>query len=284
MIKKNFSVVLASILSFSIHSAANAKLIWEDDYESYSSGVKLQKATNTPGAYAKNSGNGVLTDRSRARSGKQSIRAYVSRDTSRSPFRAETMPYGGINADVRSGLKLNEDLWYGFSVYIPKSHTPDNTRGETIAQWHGNVDKNGKPIPGMPQVTLRLSAGNWQLGILGGENNKKQKWFHVGKLPAVVRGQWHDIVFHFVWAKDNKGLVEMWLNGTQYINHSGVNVQPNETKASFFKYGVYKTSWRSNIDMGDADIRDREFWFDELRIARGHGDLRRTVDPAAYSD
>lgn len=287
MIKKYFRVVLIFVLFFSVHSVANAELIWWDDFESQKLGAAPSKKANGNGVFHTTLGNPGVVDNQHARRGQKSFRAYLNRDRSKLSFRTETVPRGGVD-DIRK-IPMGEEMWYGFSVYIPEDYVADFSATESIANWHGDNSVLPKKVirgDGFgANVSLLAKAGRWVVSVFYGEPGKrKQKWWS-SELPALSPGSWNDFVFHMKWRSDQSGLVEVWHNGTQYIKHKGKNTYIEEIKIPYFKFGAYKSSWRKAItyNPGDADIRFREYWFDEVRVARGKNGKKSDVDPATYS-
>ena len=109
------------------------------------------------------SGNAPQVQGSIVREGGRAIKSVVNRydTTAKTNYRTEVVPRGidivpGQEDDVWTGV----DMWYGFSVYLPASHTPD--RGfEIVAQWHDVPDPG--ELSRNPIIALFADEGRWTM-------------------------------------------------------------------------------------------------------------------------
>ena len=75
------------------------------------------------------SGNAPSVQGSIKRLGRYGMRSYLNRSTSAVSYRTEA------RAIVPDPI-VNQEYWYGFSIYLPDDYVPD-TVWEIVAQWHG---------------------------------------------------------------------------------------------------------------------------------------------------
>lgn len=249
------------LLSVGYNPIVNAGvLIFEDGFEDTAVGQPPD-----PSYWGKCSGNCLTATTERARSGQRSMKVNLNRLSDKSSYRTEAVPRG----PARNGIKEGDDVWYGFSIFIPADHAPDSLASETLAQWH-----HGGGSGGSPPLSLKLDDAQWNLrmrwssGQVNKDNDKQggKSW----NLGAYEPGRWTDWVFRIKWSTNTDGVLQIWKNGAQVVNHQGPNDYAN-SGASWLKMGVYKTVWRNNPSDGryDQNITERTFYLDEVRIARG---------------
>ena len=269
---------LLSMGNMSVAHAGARGIVFEDGFEN---GVVNKPPTKSwrDGRYwwGGCSGNCAQVSTDRAKTGKKSLKVYLNRYDSKSKYRTEAVPR------VKKKLKQGDDLWYRFSIYVPRDHVPDWSKGaETVAQWHHNGTGGG-----VPPLALFIEGSKWRIinrwssGEVGRGKGRPQgsKSYRVGE---IVRGRWVDWVFHVKWFNNNKGLLQVWKNGRQVVNRKGPNNYLEKTgKAPYLKLGIYKWVWKSPKNAGkryDASIFERTYYYDDVRIAVGTR-LAMVTDP-----
>ena len=264
-----FTAFVQGAVAFTIST-----LVFEDNFESHAVGSGPKDiATAT---WGKCSGNCPTVTTERSRKGSKAIKAYLSHFGSETSYRTELVPRGVI----RDGLKAGDELWYGISIFIPTTHMPDDRSNDIVAQWHHgistqNCSKGGGNPPikldvmnKIMRLTVRSSPGivNDCIGTV------TAKTYSLGEYKT---GVWQDFAFHIRWAylPSHNGILEVYRNGQLILTHKGPNNYANGDGASWLKFGLYKTAWRSqnndNLKRYDPRITTRTFYFDEFRVARG---------------
>jgi len=122
-----------------------------------------------------------------------------------------------------------------------------------LAQWHGANDFS-------PPVSLRYDGNTFSLSSatkIGPDFDIKTG------IPAVKEG-WNDFVFHVLWERDNKGLLEVWRRnsaGSFVKEFEKFNVNTiDHQNGVYFKWGIY-----SSTDDKGRD-RPRTVYIDNLVI------------------
>jgi hypothetical protein len=202
--------------------------------------------------------------------------------------RADPSPPGVLNASQRTELlrprltgwtrdhngpfKAGDEVWYGFSIYIPADwindapYTPGG--GEILHQLHEQPDGNNYARNRTSFLVLLAEAGNFRWVTRWDSCSAAEAcWKRTGieRTPSVYvgplrKGEWTDWVVHAKWSYGADGLLEIWRDGRKVGTQSGPN-NYNTHQPGFFKLGLYKWSWEN------TGIPERAAVYDNLRIA-----------------
>ncbi len=166
---------------------------------------------------------------------------------------------------------VGDEVWYGFSVYIPTSWTNDGSGNQStsIQQLHdtpdprpdGTIDwsKGRAPI-----LSFQFMGSNWMfVNMSGGPYPATPAW-HSWNGGAVAKGAWTRFVVHAKWYNDSRGVLQIWKNGTQVVNATGPNTLQNKLPA-YFKLGIHKWIWYTWATTPRVAV------FDAVRIAGAGG-------------
>ncbi len=173
--------------------------------------------------------------------------------------------------DANGPFGVGDEVWYGFSVYIPTTWTDDGTGNQStsIQQLHdtpdpdasGNIDwsKGRAPI-----LSFQFDGSNWMFVSMSGGPYPATPVWHSWNGGAVAKGAWTDFVVHAKWYNDSRGVLQIWKNGTQVVNATGPNTLENVLPA-YFKLGIHKWIWNT------PSVTSRTAYYDALRIAGAGG-------------
>lgn len=153
------------------------------------------------------------------REGDGSFRAEVkgSDPSSSSGYRSEFIP--PTNTRLKDG-------WYGYSVYLEDWKSCGGC-GEHIMQWHPD---NGS---GSAVLAIYTEKNSFHVRL---NPEGDQTAFTVKDGLPIQSNKWYDIVMHVVWSNDKtKGRIEMWIDGTKYIDYTGVTL--TMSSVPYFKVG-----------------------------------------------
>ena len=147
----------------------------------------------------------------------------------------------GHRAELRDPYNAHweEEVWYGFSSFVPAGHAPSPGVGLVLAQWHDQA-KLGDPS-GKPPIAVRYRDG--RLFVTGA-------WSKVASPDPEIRyefasvedfplGRWHDFVFRVFWSRRGTSEIEAWLDRAPLIDWRGPLGYENEEEGPYFKFGVY---------------------------------------------
>jgi hypothetical protein len=194
---------------------------------------------------------------------------------------------GSFRSEIAlSGVPLFSDYWYGFSIFIPGDWIDDPQDGDIVAQWHGSAGEDKKLFKvegdgkGRPPVALSLHGDEWQVAVnssaavvkdakdWAGYQSKRDQ-FHLGKFR---KGVWTDWVFHMRWSYKADGLLEVWQNGKQVLQHAGPNCY-NDPNGPYFKIGIYHPAWKDfegeKFNRQKVIIPRKVIFHDEVRVISG---------------
>lgn len=246
----------AAVVSFAIEAAViDAELLFVGDFEA--------PGDFTPGvAYSQFSSNvdtceydetcatdslAIVTSpvRGGTRAVKMTLKSTDTQETSGS--RSELQSTGMFEHT------LDEDFWYGFSIFVPDDWVLDPDDMKVVHQFHTKDNFGPSPIFG-----LRITGSEWRITqeLVEGESSTLL-WD-----GAVTRGEWVDWVWHVRWSTGATGEFRAWKNGAPVYSQTGQNLVDGTPNALHYqKFGLYGSF--------DGDVTERTLYYDELRVARG---------------
>jgi Polysaccharide lyase len=205
------------------------------------------------------------------RLGRYGMRSYLNRSTSAVSYRTEARV-------LAPDPIVNQEYWYGFSIYLPDDYVPD-TVWEIVAQWHGNADKGESATN--PPLSLSTKGGTWKLNNkwtadrITTSGNVQSRSFNFG---TYARGRWTDWVFRIKWSYGTQGILEAWKDGKKVLSAKGPNTY-NDARMPFFKMGIYK-GWKAGMKTGV--VTQRTLYHDEFRMV-GPGGSYGAVAPSTQA-
>jgi hypothetical protein len=152
----------------------------------------------------------------------------------------------------------NLERWYAFAIFFPDEDFDNDSSDEVISQWH----QGGKATP---SLSIRTKANRMRLRIKSRIDNKE--WVELG---AIEKNAWQYYVLHIKHSSEADGLIEIWRNGVQLVNHKGANMYdlsdgifhtPN------WKLGIYKSDWNGSLA---TKTRKRVLFVDAIKIGDAH--------------
>jgi hypothetical protein len=169
--------------------------------------------------------------------------------------------YNGTRAEIafpKPAAATNLEQWYAFAIFFPMDGFEEDVSDEVISQWH----QGGKATP---SLCIRTQYNRMKLRIKGSPHSKE--WFDMG---ALQKNTWLYFVIHVKHSSGADGLVTVWCNGAQLINHNGPNMYNLNSgifHAPNWKLGIYKSAWN-----GPAATRvsKRVLYLDEISVGNQH--------------
>jgi hypothetical protein len=223
-----------------------------------------------------------------ARNGTQSFR---SRMTNPGSIRAEIVgSERAAQIDNKNHLlEMFKTHWYGFSVYIPEPWDDRSTFWELIHQMHGGEPPSSHPNhwPRQPWFGIYVGTANsnapnhYQLVIrhcpvsytVSSRSDVRTGYRNetISMLPDV--GKWTDWVVQVRpdYRPNNEGGVgftKVWKDGKLIVDYSGPNFE-NSDYWPYVKFGLYKRPW-GNGTGGDDPVKERAYYYDEIRLSRAN--------------
>jgi hypothetical protein len=149
--------------------------------------------------------------------------------------------------------KLDTEVWYAFSVHIPKDYTPMYPK-QIFFQWHNGVWG--------PNVYFQLNKNTFLIDILT-QVDKTTQQFNLGQLE---KGVWHDFTVRAVWSSRDTGKLSVYRNSKPVLEYTGPTMDADSYSKGagpHVKMGLYVSHlsrWTSK------DKRPtRVIYFDEYR-------------------
>jgi hypothetical protein len=163
-------------------------------------------------------------------------------------------------SELKPYTQLNQPTWYAWSVWFDHSWPDISPVTTTIGQFHQRNQS-------VPAVLFIQRDGRYFLRLESAKNLYPDD--HVRTLvPAhSLKGRWHRIVVFANWSTDSNGILQVWVNGVQRLDHRGPNTI--NTTPVYFKYGIYR-SFVSRVPNRPPHI----VYIDEVR----KGPSRESVD------
>jgi hypothetical protein len=165
--------------------------------------------------------------------------------------------------------RLNTDVWYAFSVYIPKDYVPMYPK-QIFFQWHNGTWG--------PNVYFQLNKNTFLVDILT-EVESTTKQFNLGQLE---KGVWHDFQINAVWSNKPTGKLVVYRNGGNVLEYTGPTMDPvgyATGHGPHVKMGLYVSHlsrWTSTEKRPTHviyfDEYRRGYSYDEVDITKYQGD------------
>ena len=139
---------------------------------------------------------------------------------------------------------IDDDRYYSFSVYLPAGfpYVP-NTLFNYFYELHGD---NGAQAPFKIGINSIISGPNPSVGFVaelntGDPSSPTQTLWRLGNLAT---GQWVDFVVHVRWKRDTTGIVQVWMNGTEIVNATGIQTfYTNDMTKLRAQAGYYRSDY-----------------------------------------
>lgn len=141
----------------------------------------------------------------------------------------------------RTQAKPNQETWYAFSMFVPKSTRSVDPSLTNVFQF--------QDTSGSGEITLGMFFEKNGAFLFQSDPNNPQvddmnppkplREIRVMSLNS-LRGRWHDFVVQAVWSPNSNGLINVWLNGKKIYSHKGKNLVRNVGPT--FKFGIYRGS------------------------------------------
>ena len=164
--------------------------------------------------------------------------------------------------DSRAWNVLNQDIWYGFSFYIPSNAFPIVNDRLVMGQWKQNSLGDVSPL-----FAQRFVNNEWYFTLyMQGYN---ETIFDMG-INSLTFDEWHDLIFNFKFTSNEKdGYVNVWHNHSQIIQYKGKTAYDDQGTPQFYhKFGLYRDVWNSSWTI----------FFDNYSI----GKSKKQVDPSRF--
>jgi hypothetical protein len=153
--------------------------------------------------------------------------------------------------------KMQKEMWFNFAAYFPAAEYGNDSKPEIISQWHQAGGTS-------PPALLELKNDQLAFRVANKENG------HVDyPLGKVVKNEWQQFTFHFIFSNGSDGLVEIWQNGKMVATHKGGNIYAMSNLPKW-KVGIYKWKWNGS---GTTDVKKRVAYFDNIRVGNAKATL-----------
>jgi len=117
--------------------------------------------------------------------------------------------------------------WYGCSFYVPPDWSDISPTKTVLGQFH--QDKS-HPV---------WMFQNYKGGLYLDDQSSGRSLRRILLVRAEdFRGRWHRIEVEAKWSKDERGRLNVWVNGDLVFQHSGPTMS---AETVYFRYGVYRS-------------------------------------------
>jgi hypothetical protein len=157
------------------------------------------------------------------------------------------------------------DRWYSFAVFLPPSSASTDLADYGIFQTISNF---GGTALNKPFLFLSYSPNDNRLNVSkytgNVETNRVRTDF---SLTGMVRNAWNTVVIQHKVRDGSAGLIKVWINGTEKLNHSGANTYTGVTAGYRIEIMTYATTWY-NVGATSGHTT-RDFFFDKIKLGDG---------------
>jgi hypothetical protein len=147
---------------------------------------------------------------------------------------------------IRSELQCSQketvsgvDVWLSDWVYIEQPSGP-LTADIGIGQFHQTEDAGD--FSGFPPVIMEMGSGGLTVyTAFASSATQATSWAHTTRLTNYPFSTltWHRRVMRCRFGWSNDAQLDLWLDGTQVINLTGINMGMNDTVGPYYKFGGY---------------------------------------------
>jgi Polysaccharide lyase/K319L-like, PKD domain/Secretion system C-terminal sorting domain len=173
----------------------------------------------------------------------------------------DTMIDKGVRSEIQGPVQPNE-IWEGFSLYLPESWVADISP-EATSQLHDLGVGNSPPV---------------DIYNVNGHTYFEIEWTGVDSvydLGATITGKWVDYVIHAKLSTSGNGFAQCWRNGVLLVSHIG-NVGYDNSVNLYPKFGIYKWTWDTN----PSEVNSRIAYYDDIKVAGPSGSYALVAPPS----
>lgn len=151
-------------------------------------------------------------------------------------------------SDRGTKIQMDQDYWYGLSLFVPEEFVTPKERDAVLFQWH---TQEGGPSP---VLAIRVKGDEWSITTEAVRNAKRKRL----KYLPLEKGKWTDWVVHVKWAATPTGYVTIWKDGVEVVNEKDIVTQYPEELGPYAKFGQYHS-----VDEAAQNV----IYADEYRVA-----------------
>ncbi|WP_027421373.1 heparin lyase I family protein [Crocinitomix catalasitica] len=188
----------------------------------------------------------------------------------------ESIVAGGNRAELTFDQKAIEgdDTWYEYSFYIPVDYedvdlrdAEDRVNWQVLGQWHHQpvfddgedwidyTGKNASPPIGIYYNHFDTTDIHYKNILSDPEATSvygfNPDWHDVSTISIVyggksiaireiTKGEWHRLKFNILWAENNSGTIQVWLDGTALTDGKVSGKNMLNSSSHYFKFGIYR--------------------------------------------
>jgi hypothetical protein len=163
-------------------------------------------------------------------------------------------------SELKPYTALGKPTWYSWSIWFDNSWPDISPVTTTVGQFHQRDQS-------VPAVLFIQRDGRYFLRLESAKDLYPNNNVRTLLTEQELRGRWHQVVVFAVWSTGNNGVLQVWINGKQRLDHRGPNTI--NTTPVYFKYGIYR-SFVSRTQLRPPHV----LYIDEVR----KGPTRESVD------
>ena len=180
-------------------------------------------------------------------------------------------------------LEIGHSYWFGFTLMLPANATyaDESTPNIYHFQLHGGDNIGRGPVFGLSIHNASIPL-HWRIISAGDDRPsssapKTPQHTYTKDIGAIQRGHWEDFVVHINLQYRTTGYLQVWRNGREVVNQTGIATAYNDKKGPYIKMGAYvnkpfkstsgvKTKWWG-VNYWQLKVGKGESSFDEVSTA-----------------
>jgi len=133
----------------------------------------------------------------------------------------------------------NKNIYYSYGLFVPEDFDIQPDGFVVITQWHTPGSKQKPPLALRLRPTNRLDVtlNHKDTGTDFSASGSGQIMFT--QIIDFKKGVWNDFEYLIRWSSDDKGTIQMNVNGQTIAQYSGPTNYADQVTAPYFKYGIY---------------------------------------------
>ncbi|KAK7995086.1 hypothetical protein PG990_013859 [Apiospora arundinis] len=177
--------------------------------------------------------------------------------------------------------KKGDTGYYGFAFRLQENWEFTPNLNFNLAQFIADFTSLGCSETYMPSTMVWLEGDQLNTRVKYGDvcPQEGQKTKSFKNLATVTAGVWHRVEIKASWRSDSTGSFQIWFDGKQVHESSGIPTTVTDGRAFQFRVGLYANGWHDNKSKDWSTTQTtRQVWYDQIAAGTDMND----ADPAKW--
>jgi hypothetical protein len=155
----------------------------------------------------------------------------------------------------KTDIPKGKETWGSYSFMIEKGDPILVYLDTVIGQWHSDQGV-------APPLTFQFYKEKFRVASRSGTS--RNRTFKQHYLADMKREEWNHLVFRIKFDTNDRGLLQVWLNGKQIVNEEKANIGYSDSAYNYWKFGIYRKTYPiplsmqyANMEISNSSLFDR---------------------------